>query len=621
MEFFGYIEGSEAFDLLGRPRADYDPKTGLLCDLRDGGVVGYVTLDGKFVGSSRMADELFPKAYEVAPQESPRYYVNNLGIIGGPHAAKQQPAERPDAGFAVSEAKSALPAITIETAVEVSSRYDDGIPRNAELQEPTSNASNRNVTGELVQKLGAEAAGSFSGVFETSGPSNFKQHRVPTTPLSNVVYLSHSESDQPEPQSTVLDSSVAEKLSAQRHAEHVSIPGNNETRLLAPLRPHESGESRLREPRSLGSDLRILWARQGDAETELARSNYQAQSLSLAEHNQPAARTSSPKRFGDGVDETVEAKRQSSDARVLGAVATFMQRVTEYVGSAHNDNQETPNPLRRDEIANLDLNSDLRNNRPHRNGYARDPGEGFVENDVQEDLFKGIRDSLWSSKQHEKAEMNISERSERSSESHLSLVNASSGVAEAEEINETHLSENGKVAGANLHPRTDDHNPSQEDLRAEGYSNNPGDAVAIASFGNAELEGELKNINRADEGEQVGTKAASKSDGNSSEDQLPGEPCEKGHGFPAEWEEIESENEFNSIKETSSTSVLEQDEEAGVNSNTRSDGHNCFSEDIRRAPVAEDQERAFDFLREIQKVHWLDPCALEAPASKDDLLE
>ena len=82
-----------------------------------------------------------------------------------------------------------------------------------------------------------------------------------------------------------------------------------------------------------------------------------------------------------------------------------------------------------------------------------------------------------------------------------------------------------------------------------------------------------------------------------------------------------SENEFNSIKETSSTSVLEQDEEAGVNSNTRSDGHNCFSEEIRRAPVAEDQERAFDFLREIQRVHWLDPCALEAPASKDDLLE
>jgi len=36
---FGYIEGSEAFDLLGRPRAGYDPNTGLLCDLRDGGVL------------------------------------------------------------------------------------------------------------------------------------------------------------------------------------------------------------------------------------------------------------------------------------------------------------------------------------------------------------------------------------------------------------------------------------------------------------------------------------------------------------------------------------------------------------------------------------------------------
>ena len=572
-----------------------------------------MTLDGKFVGSSRMADELFPKAYEVAPQESPRYYVNNLGIVGGPHAAEQQPAERPDAGFAVCETKSALPAITIETAVEVSSRYDDGIHRNAELQEPTSNTLNRNVAGELVQKLGAEAAGSFSGVFERSAPSNSKQHRVPTTPLSNVVYLSHSESDQPEPQSTVLDISVAERLSAQRHAEPVSIPGNNETRLLAPLQPHEPGKSQLRERRSLGSDLRIPWARQGDAETELARSNYQAQSLSLAEHNQPAARTSSPKRFGDSVDETGEDKRHSSDARVLGAVATFMQRVTEYVGSSHEDNRETPNPLRQDEIANLDLNSDLENTRPHGDGYGRRPGDSFVENDVQGNLFKGTRDSLWSSKQHEEAEIKISKRSERSSES--------PGVAEAEEINETHLSENGKVAGANLHPRTDDDNPSQEDLRAEGYSNNPGDPVAMASFGNAELEGELNDINRADEGEQVGTKAASKSDGNSSGDQLPSEPYQDGHGFIVECEEIESESEFNSIKEASSTSVSEQDEEAGVNSNIRSDGHNCFNEHIRRDPVAEDPERAFDFLREIQKAHWLDPCAPEAPASKDDLFE
>ena len=140
--------------------------------------------------------------------------------------------------------------------------------------------------------------------------------------------------------------------------------------------------------------------------------------------------------------------------------------------------------------------------------------------------------------------------------------------------------------------------------------------MAIASFGNAELEGELNDINRADEGEQVGTKAASKSDGNSSEDQLPGEPCGKGHGFLVECEEIESESEFNSIKETSSTSVLEQDEEAGVNSNIRSDGHNCFNEDIRRDPVTEDQERAFEFLRGIQRVHWLDPCAPEAPLRK-----
>ena len=344
---FGYIEGGEAFDLLGRPRAGYDPNTGLLCDLRDGGVVGYVTFDGKFVGSSRVADELFPKTYEVSPQGSPRYYVNNLGVVGVPDEAEQRPAERIEAGYAVSETKSTLPAITIETAVEVSSSYDDGIRQNAELQEPTSNSSNRNVVGELVQKLGAEAAASFSGDSERSGASDSEQRRVPTTLLSNVVCLSHSESSQPEPQSNVPGISVAEKLSAQRHAEHAfSIRDNNETRPLASPQSHKPGatffaeshddayqKSQLRERGSRGSKLREPWERQGDAETELVSSNYQAQSGPLSEHNQPAAKTSSPKLLGNSVDETVEAKRQSNDARVLGAVATFMQRVTEYVGS------------------------------------------------------------------------------------------------------------------------------------------------------------------------------------------------------------------------------------------------------------------------------------------------
>src|ERR1700733_10489384 len=86
---FGFIESNKAFDLLGRPCADYDPKTGLLCDLRDGSVVGYVTLDGKFLGSSRVAQKFFPETYEVTSEESPRSYVNNIASVLD--TAEQQP--------------------------------------------------------------------------------------------------------------------------------------------------------------------------------------------------------------------------------------------------------------------------------------------------------------------------------------------------------------------------------------------------------------------------------------------------------------------------------------------------------------------------------------------------
>jgi hypothetical protein len=58
----GYIEGNLAFDLLGRRRAAYDCETGLLRDPVAEVTLGYITLKGIFVGSSSLAEELFPKA-------------------------------------------------------------------------------------------------------------------------------------------------------------------------------------------------------------------------------------------------------------------------------------------------------------------------------------------------------------------------------------------------------------------------------------------------------------------------------------------------------------------------------------------------------------------------------
>jgi hypothetical protein len=56
----GYTEGDQAFDLFARPCASYDHATGLLRNLNNQMIVGYVSLKGSFVGSSSVAEELFP---------------------------------------------------------------------------------------------------------------------------------------------------------------------------------------------------------------------------------------------------------------------------------------------------------------------------------------------------------------------------------------------------------------------------------------------------------------------------------------------------------------------------------------------------------------------------------
>ena len=58
-EVIGYIEGAEAFNVSGQRRCRYDGQTGNLRDLRNGEIVGHVSLEGKFVGLSWRADKLF----------------------------------------------------------------------------------------------------------------------------------------------------------------------------------------------------------------------------------------------------------------------------------------------------------------------------------------------------------------------------------------------------------------------------------------------------------------------------------------------------------------------------------------------------------------------------------
>jgi hypothetical protein len=67
----GYIEGDRAFDLIGRKRCKYARATGNLSELNSEKIVGYVSLDGTFVGLSWISDELFGKpSGEVHPDRT-----------------------------------------------------------------------------------------------------------------------------------------------------------------------------------------------------------------------------------------------------------------------------------------------------------------------------------------------------------------------------------------------------------------------------------------------------------------------------------------------------------------------------------------------------------------------
>jgi hypothetical protein len=61
----GYVEGNEAFDMFGRKRCNYSAATGNLSDPDSGKIVGHLSLAGKFVGSTWIADKLFSRSVDI----------------------------------------------------------------------------------------------------------------------------------------------------------------------------------------------------------------------------------------------------------------------------------------------------------------------------------------------------------------------------------------------------------------------------------------------------------------------------------------------------------------------------------------------------------------------------
>jgi hypothetical protein len=109
----GYIEGRGAFDLLGNKRCNYNQSTGNLLELDSGRTIGHVSLAGYFVGSSWIADELFPQP---VAKGSPTASLDKPCVADYPGTA-DAPSKGASAGLATSPDE----AVTVEcTALVIS---------------------------------------------------------------------------------------------------------------------------------------------------------------------------------------------------------------------------------------------------------------------------------------------------------------------------------------------------------------------------------------------------------------------------------------------------------------------------------------------------------------------
>jgi hypothetical protein len=95
----GHIEGDQAFDLFARPCARYDQATGLLRNLSSQLIVGYVSLKGSFVGSSFLAEELFPAPLQNGGEPSLDTFLSSERVLsddGSPQSELQVQSEAED---------------------------------------------------------------------------------------------------------------------------------------------------------------------------------------------------------------------------------------------------------------------------------------------------------------------------------------------------------------------------------------------------------------------------------------------------------------------------------------------------------------------------------------------
>jgi hypothetical protein len=169
----GFIEGNEVFDLLGRRRASSNGRTGNLCALDSGKIIGHVSLQGNFVGVSWIADELFSISDGDTHKEAVRKegYLHRPGVAGD--IIKPRDAEAAYAVHGIGETPRPSSSERGEPTVELSSKSDGNTYRD--ILRAASFLNGPGVAGESFESRDAKATHAVRSIGETSSPPAFEQ--------------------------------------------------------------------------------------------------------------------------------------------------------------------------------------------------------------------------------------------------------------------------------------------------------------------------------------------------------------------------------------------------------------------------------------------------------------
>jgi hypothetical protein len=195
----GYIEGTDAFDSLGNKRCKYNPSTGNLLELDSGRTIGHVSLAGYFVGSSWIAEELFPLAQNLATTSPDKPGAGDYAALVIP----------PDAPMTVEPVAlvtdEAVTADLVPSAISSDNVVTVGFTALAtSLDMPVATGPVALAT-PIYEASAADFAASNASVREPTapGPASFKAFSQESTPVEPAAPLTTSLEDTAEADSIV----------------------------------------------------------------------------------------------------------------------------------------------------------------------------------------------------------------------------------------------------------------------------------------------------------------------------------------------------------------------------------------------------------------------------------